>query len=203
MAIRAILAPAIVAALTLTAAGAASASAVIYKADLLGTNESPPNGSPGVGVARIVFDDGANTLSVHVKFSGLVAGDTASHIHCCTAAAATGTAGVATVTPTFTGFPSGVTSGHYFHVFDLTQAGSWNGSFITSHGGTTASAETALGAGLAAGEAYLNIHSTSFPGGEIRGFLTPAPEPEMWALMLGGLGLAGAGLRFRRRAQAA
>jgi hypothetical protein len=47
----------------------------------------------------------------------------------------------------------------------------WNPAFITAHGGTPASAETALLAGLAANEAYLNIHSNTHPGGEIRGFL--------------------------------
>ena len=34
-----------------------------------------------------------------------------------------------------------------------------------------ASAEAALFAGLRAGQSYLNIHTTTFPGGEIRGVL--------------------------------
>jgi hypothetical protein len=42
---------------------------------------------------------------------------------------------------------------------------------VTANGGTTAGAEAALLAGLEAGQAYLNIHTTMFPGGEIRGFL--------------------------------
>jgi CHRD domain len=37
-------------------------------------------------------------------------------------------------------------------------------------------AEVALAASLAADTAYLNIHTTNFPGGEIRGFLL-FPEP--------------------------
>jgi hypothetical protein len=53
-------------------------------------------------------------------------------------------------------------------VFDMTLASSYNGSFITGNGGTTASAELALAAQIAAGKAYLNIHSQSFTGGEIR-----------------------------------
>ena len=48
---------------------------------------------------------------------------------------------------------------------------SYNLAFVTAHGGTTASAAAALLAGLEAGQAYLNIHTTMFPGGEIRGFL--------------------------------
>ena len=40
-----------------------------------------------------------------------------------------------------------------------------------------AAAETTLFNGLFAGTEYLNIHTTAFPGGEIRGFLSPVPEP--------------------------
>lgn len=50
----------------------------------------------------------AHFVTYSVIFSGLLGNVTASHIHCCTAAAGTSTAGVATMTPTFTNFPSGV-----------------------------------------------------------------------------------------------
>ena len=104
-------------------------------------------------------------------------------------------AGVATTTPTFTGFPSGVTSGTYTHSFDLTQASSWNPAFITANGGTTSSAEAVLLAGLAANQTYLNIHTTNFGGGEIRGFLA-APEPSTF--LLAGTVLAGFLIRRRK-----
>jgi len=58
------------------------------------------------------------------------------------------------------------------HTLDLTQASSWNPAFVTANGGTVGGAEAALAAGLNAGHAYLNIHTTMFPGGEISGFLT-------------------------------
>jgi hypothetical protein len=89
--------------------------------------------------------------------------------------ALTGTAGVATTTPYFAGFPIGVSSGTYDVTLDLTQSSSYNGSFVTGNGGTTATAESALLSAIASGKAYLNIHSTTFGSGEIRGFLVPEP----------------------------
>ena len=53
----------------------------------------------------------------------------------------------------------------------MTAPASYNPAFVTAHGGTAASAAAALLAGLEAGQAYLNIHTTTHPGGEIRGFL--------------------------------
>ncbi len=142
-----------------------------YTAVLNGPNESPPSASLGTGSARVVYDSTAHTLHVNVIFSGLLGTATAAHIHCPTALPLTGTAGVATQTPTFAGFPLGVTSGTYDHTFDLTLASSWSPTFITANGGTPAGAEAALSASLVAKTAYFDIHSTVSPGGEIRGFL--------------------------------
>jgi CHRD domain/PEP-CTERM motif len=175
----------------------AFAAPIMYVASLSGPNESPPNSSTATGFAIVTFDSMANTMRVEVSFSGITTGTTASHIHCCTAPPFTGTAGVATTTPTFPSFPLGVTSGTYDMTFDLTLASSWNSAFISAHGGTPLSAEAALAAGLSSGEAYLNIHSNQFPGGEIRGFLVAAPEPE--TLLLAGTALAGLVMLRRKR----
>ena len=51
--------------------------------------------------------------------------------------------------------------------------------------------------GAEQGKAYWNIHTETFRGGEIRGFLTPVPEPKSVALMA--LGLLGVALVARRR----
>jgi len=179
----------------LFAAVAMPAAAIesIYTAVLSGSAEVPRNESPATGTATVTIDTGNYTMRVQETFSGLLAENTASHIHCCTTP--TGTAGVVTTTPTFTGFPSGVTSGTYDHTFDMTNASSYNPAFLTANGGVPLSAFDALVAGLNSGSAYANIHSEMFPAGEIRGTLVP--EPETYAMLLAGLGLLS--LMARRR----
>lgn len=178
-----------------------SAQATIYTFDafLSGPNESPANGSPGTGFALVNYDNTANTLQVQVLFAGLLGTTTASHIHAATAVPFTGTAGVATTTPTFAGFPLGVTSGSYSNVLNLTSASSYNPSYVSANGGTPASAQAALVAAMFAGTSYLNVHSTVVPGGEIRGFLVLVPEPSTFALF----GFGGVVLMARARKNAA
>ncbi len=178
----------------------AQATPVTFTATLSGPAESPANASPGTGFATMVFDTALHTLSINVVFSGLTGTTTASHIHCCTATPGVSTAGVATETPTFGGFPLGVSSGSYSNIFDLTLTSSFNAAFITANGGTAASAELALFNGSVAGRSYLNVHSSVFAGGEIRGFLQPSAVPVPNSLLLLGLGLASlASLRKYRR----
>lgn len=174
---------------------------VVYIAQLSGPAESPPNGSPGTGFATITFDDHDFTMRLEVSFSGLLGNVTASHIHCCTTNPGASTAGVATQLPSFSGFPLGGPSGSYDSTFNMTLASSWNPAFVSAHGGTTGQAFSDLLAGAEAGKAYLNIHTSAFGGGEIRGFLAlaPVPEPASWGLMLAGLGLVAAGSMRRRR----
>lgn len=186
----------------------AQAAPVIFTALLNGPSESPVNTSPGTGFATVIFDPILHTMSLSVSFSGLVtltstglpSGATAAHIHCCTAVAGAGTVGVATETPTFGGFPLGVTSGAYTNLYDLTLPASFNTAFIAGNGGTTASAEAALLAGTIADKAYFNIHTNAFSGGEIRGFLIPAQsvsEPESLALLA--LALVGVAVASKRK----
>lgn len=175
----------------------AQANLLYFSATLSGAAEAPANDSLGTGTGLFTFDTALHTMRAQISFSGLTGTTTASHIHCCTAVAGTGTASVATVLPLFTGFPTGVTSGTYDHIFDMTLLSSFNSAFVTANGGTAASAETALINGISTGNAYLNIHSTYKPGGEIRGFLVAVPEPGTLSLL--SLGLLGVGLAHRRR----
>src|SRR5262249_16285638 len=140
------------------------------------------NASPGTGSGLVQYDDFLHILSIGGSFSGLTGTTTASHIHASTGVAFGGTAGVATMTPSFSGFPLGVTSGHFTNSNNLTLLSSWNGAFITANGGPPATAEAALLTAMQQGMAYWNIHSSTFGGGEIRGFLVNVPEPTTLSL---------------------
>jgi len=145
------------------------------------------------------------TMHVQASFSGLTGTTTASHIHCCTAISGlpptdpstVTNVGVATQTPSFAGFPLGVTAGTMDTTFDMTLATSYNPAFVTASGGTIDGAYTAFLNGLAAGQAYFNIHTSFRSGGEIRGFLFQVPEPS--GLLLATIGLTGFAFRRRRK----
>ncbi len=183
---------------------AANAAPETFLAYLSGANESPVNGSPGTGSAVISIDSILHTLTIHVNFAGLTSGTTASHIHAATPSPFAGTAGVATTTPNFAGFPLGVTAGGYDNVLDMTLASSYNPSFVSANGGI-AGAETALFGAIEGGRAYLNIHTTNFGSGEVRGFLVAVPVPpavEGGFVLLGGL-LAGRWWKKRKNSMQA
>jgi len=146
-----------------------TAQAQIYKATLLGQNEIPVVTTQGTGSAIITLNRITHEMRVSANFTGLTGLSSASHVHCCVAQP--GNAGVATTTPTFAGFPLGVNSGSWDRIYDMTLATSWNPAFVTANGGTTAGAETTFLNGIAAGQSYLNVHSSTFGGGEIRGNL--------------------------------
>lgn len=163
----------------------ALAHEAIYQAILSGPNESPANASPGTGTATVTVDLDLVTMRVQVDFAGLTGTTTASHIHAPTIDPFTSTAGVATQTPTFTGFPLDVTAGTYDHTFDLTQASSYNPAFVTANGGTVSGALNSLLGAMDSGRSYLNIHTSTFAAGEIRGFLVAVPEPTTLAAIGG------------------
>lgn len=173
-------------------AASAVAHLEVYNGIFRGTDESPPNNSPGTGTTTITIDYDLITMRVQSTFSGLTGNTTAAHIHV-RPNAQTANGGVATQTPSFVGFPLGVTSGTYDHTFDMALASSYNASFVTANG-SVSGAFNALTNAMRAGLTYNNIHTSTFAGGEVRANLVP--EPGTWAALgLGSLVL----LRARKR----
>ena len=139
---------------------------------LSGLNENPQHPeSSATGTTTVFWDTTTSSMTVIVGFTGLTTPNTAAHIHCC--ATAPGNAGVATTTPTFTGFPGGVTGGSYTRTFNMLDAASYNPAFVSPR--VVSRMPRRPPRGLQAGRAYMNIHSQMFGGGEVRGFLHPAP----------------------------
>jgi hypothetical protein len=178
---------------------ASHAHETTYMAVLNGFSESPSNASTGVGFATVLFDFDLVALDVNVSFSSLVGSVTSVSIHAATPAPLTGTA--ITAIP-FAGFPTGVISGTYNNVIDLTDRNSYDPAFITANSTNpppfdVSDALNALDAAMDGELSYISIRTTAFPGGEIRGFLVAAiPEPSTLGLLV--VGGAGGFLRRRR-----
>lgn len=180
----------------LLAGSALSAPAATYQYTISLAPEAV--GATGTGSGTADYDDVSHLLQLQATFSGLSGNVTATHLHGATLSPFTGTAGVAVGNPSLPGFPTGVMSGSYSNMLDLSLASTWNNTFLANNGGTPVGAETAFFSAANEGRTYWNIHTSTFGAGEIRGFLTLVPEPS--TLALAGVGVALAGLcAWRRR----
>jgi hypothetical protein len=126
-----------------------------YAGELRGSNEVPPNSSTAVGAYYITIDPSFNlTWEVNI---GALQNATLSHIH----DGAAGTNGPILIT--FAASSSQFQNGRTFGT--------------TSIAGLNADTRQRLISQPSA--FYVNVHSNQFPGGEIRGQLTPAQEYEV------------------------
>ena len=181
-----------VAAVTL-AASAAQGAIVQYSASLNGPSESPPNQSPATGSATFAYDTDTHSLTISIIFSGLVGTTTVAGVHAGTVLSpGNQTSGVAYF---MDGWATGLQSGSYTSTIDLLSPASYNPEYLAAHGGTTASAIPDLIYTMGNGSAYLNLRTTAYTDGEIRGFIYQVPAPGMFAL----IGMCGVLTGRRRR----
>ncbi len=176
-----------------TAADAATLN-FVAPLGLTGGQEFPAMvATAATGTGSASYDTGTMMLDVNVSWTDLSAPATIAHIHCCSGPGANSVVAVDFVPA---GFPN-TTSGMFAHAFDLDSAASYGAAFLANNGGSVDAARTALLAGLGGSLAYFNIHTSNFPGGEIRGDIAPVPLPA--GLLLLGSGLLGiAGVAHRR-----
>jgi hypothetical protein len=131
-------------------------------------------GATGTGTGSITYDNILNNLRLQATFSGLSGNVTVAHLHGITAQPRTGTASV--VVPSgasLPNFPTGATFGTYDQTFDLGSSSTYRTAFINTNGGTPTGARNALLASFDNQTTYFNIHSSTFPSGEIRAFAVP------------------------------
>jgi hypothetical protein len=120
-----------------------------FSTTLSGASEVPANLSPASGTASVVLNNAQTQLAYTINYTGLTAGVTASHIHKA---------------------PIGVNGGVLFPFTPplATTSGTFSGTIVVT---------AANVADLIAGLYYVNIHTTNFPGGEIRGQLAGDVTP--------------------------
>jgi len=118
-----------------------------FTATFSGTQEVPPNASTATGYGIAVLDNLETTIAIAARFSGLTTNATAGHIHGPAPAGANAPVLFNLAPPAVT---TGATAPALFNVTPAQVADLKNGLH------------------------YFNIHSSTFPGGEVRGQMTRA-----------------------------
>lgn len=132
-----------------------SAEPVTYAASLAGSAEVPPNRSVVTGVAT--FEESGSRIRYSVSAGTFGTPLTVGHVHF----GGPGVVGPVLVPFTFIAQSGVVATG----TIDVSQPITWNTFTITGD---------SLRALLRAGQAYVNLHTAAYPGGEIRGQIAPA-----------------------------
>jgi CHRD domain/PEP-CTERM motif len=154
--------------------GAVSAQAAMWKFDVVldGLQEVPPIASAGYGSAMAMLDDATGMIDISGSFADMLGTSIDARLYGPAAAGANG-ASIFALT-----YDVGVTSGNFSGSNTLAAANITNALNDLT---------------------YINIRSTLFPNGELRGQLIDAMRvPEPASLTLAGVGFALAGTLRRR-----
>jgi hypothetical protein len=163
----------------------AQAGFILFETELDGANELPPVTTDATGFGLFGLDTVTNDFGWFIYFQDLSAEAVAAHIHEQPSGSVPGGEnGPVEIDLAFLAGQGGI----------LDSIGDTAGLFL----GTTVLDASQI-ANLLAGLWYVNIHSPTNPGGEIRGQIVAVPEPGALALLGSGL----IGLAFVRRKRAA
>jgi len=164
---RALVAVGLTALVAVSGAGAAvaDAPATHFKANLTGAQEVPPTGSAATGTFQLRLTDNGNKLHFRLRTEGM-GRIIQSHIHI----GAPGTNGPVVV---FFFAPTPNTADKAITGEDFEVAGVRTPADFSFPAGVTYADFLAK---LRAGDTYVNVHSPSHPGGEIRGQIMPSGE---------------------------
>lgn len=134
-----------------TGSGSATTPPKLFETYLNGASEVPPNASTARGYGRVVLNDAETQITASLYWEGLGSNTSDAHIH----------------GPAAAGANAGV-------IFGMTPPGGSTGGSAENRVFAVTPQQVA---DLKAGLWYFNIHSASFPGGEIRGQLAVARSP--------------------------
>jgi hypothetical protein len=121
-----------------------------FTAKLAGSQETPPNASTAMGTGSVSLSADQTSITVDLSFSGLSTPAILAHIH----------------GPAVVGAPAGV-------VFPFSGVPNATSGRIPEQSFAITPAQVVQ---LRAGQLYFNVHSTTFPKGEIRGQIFVAPD---------------------------
>ncbi len=166
----------------LVASPLAMGAQIVFDTSLLGANEAPPVLTNGWGVGSFVVDTQAKTFDLTLTVDDLIGPVSSADIHM----GLPGLNGPSVITlPALTDVTIPNTQIVVYKQLQLTNF-SWQSvfpAFLTQ---------------LSQGNLYLNVHTTTFPGGEVRAQLPAVPEPSTIAMLCSGA-LMGAFYLWRRR----
>ena len=178
--------------------GAAAQAAITrYDAVLSGPFMQAPNASPGGGIVHFIVMPEFTRFDFVVNF-GLSSPLLGGAIHCCTERQLTGASPAAIVLPHFPERPLTL-FGNVPFWFDYSDPAIYTAAFLSASGGSALQAAERLFHGLDGGHGYVLLRTQAYPEGEIRGFITPIPEPPPACMLLAGLLVLG--MRARRGAR--